>query len=210
MERGLRISHYVERTKVLGPFVRSALWVQGCCFSCEGCMAREMHAGEGRVVSAAALASSLLFIEGVEGVTVSGGEPFLQGEALSALLLEIKSRRDYGVIVYTGFVYEDLAERARGDDAIRSLLTLTDLLIDGPYVLELDDGYPYRGSSNQRFIPLSDRYAEIFDEYYNSCRGRKIEINFSRGGTTLVGVPSKSGLDSWRRVRNTRGYLRHG
>jgi anaerobic ribonucleoside-triphosphate reductase activating protein len=206
----LRISHYVEHTRVLGPFLRSALWVQGCCFSCEGCMAREMHDGEGTKVSCAALASALSSVAGTEGITVSGGEPFLQAGALAVLLGEIKARRDYGVIIYTGFVYEDLLTRSEGEEGIAGLLRLTDLLIDGPYRAELDDGRPYRGSANQRFIRLSERYAGVFGTYYNDGDGRKIEVNFSGTGTTLVGVPSKSGLDAWRRLQDTRGWLRHG
>ncbi|MDR2136845.1 MAG: radical SAM protein [Synergistaceae bacterium] len=206
----LHISHYVERTHVLGPFSRSALWVQGCCFSCEGCMAREMHDGEGTRVDCGTLASALSAVAGTEGITISGGEPFLQAGALAVLLHKIRAQRDYGVIIYTGFLYEDLLNRSQKESGISRLLDLTDLLIDGPYEAELDDGKPYRGSSNQRFVRLSERYANVFEAYYNDAQGRKMEINFSRAGTTFVGVPSKSGLDAWRRIRSTRGCLRHG
>jgi anaerobic ribonucleoside-triphosphate reductase activating protein len=173
-------------------------------------MAREMHDGEGVKIGCAALASAFSSAAGTEGITISGGEPFLQAEALAVLLREIRERRDYGVILYTGFVYEDLLTRSEENNGVGGLLDLTDLLIDGPYRAELDDGRPYRGSSNQRFVRLSERYADVFDTYYNDGEGRKIEVNFSGTGTTLVGVPSKSGLDAWRRLQNTRGWLRHG
>jgi anaerobic ribonucleoside-triphosphate reductase activating protein len=173
-------------------------------------MAREMHDGEGVKVDCAALASKLSSVSETEGITISGGEPFLQAGALAVFLREIKERRDYGVILYTGFVYEDLLTRSEEDRGLAALLGLTDLLIDGPYKPELDDGRPYRGSSNQRFVQLSERYADVFDTYYNGSEGRKIEVNFSGTGTTLVGVPSKSGLDAWRRLQNARGWLQHG
>jgi anaerobic ribonucleoside-triphosphate reductase activating protein len=153
----------------------------------------------------AALAEALLSVEGTEGVTISGGEPFLQAEALRRVLLAIKEKADYGVIVYTGFTLEEL--RAENDPERTLLLREIDLLIDGRYVAELDDGRPYRGSSNQRLHRLSGRYSDVFDAYYNADHGRKVEINVGVGRTTLVGVPSKSERAAWERLKDAGGSL---
>ena len=203
----LTISHYVERTKVLGPYERSALWVSGCCFSCEGCMA----AFSDNIVTeteALSLAERLSEIDDAEGVTISGGEPFLQSEPLAEFIERIKEKRDYGAILYTGFTYEELTARGKNEPEIAKLLGMIDILIDGPYIASLDDGKAYRGSSNQRIMQLSGRYSRVFDEYYSSPK-RRTEINFTRRATFLVGVPSKDGLAAWEEMRKTRGYLKH-
>lgn len=138
----------------LGPGVRYALWVQGCPRRCPGCVAPEAQALDGGTeLETGALAWEIL-LSGAEGLTISGGEPFLQAEALAKLIRTVRRKRDLGVIVYTGYRYEELL----ADPAARALLEETDLLIDGPYVKELDDGKSLRGSSNQRVIPLTERY----------------------------------------------------
>ena len=62
------------------------------------------------------------------------------------------------VITYTGFLYEDLEKKGLTDPFVKGLLSVTDLLVDGPYIEELRSlDLPFRGSSNQRLIPLSGR-----------------------------------------------------
>ena len=140
--------------RTLGPGVRYALWVQGCPRRCPGCVAPEAQALDGGTeLETGALAWEIL-LSGAEGLTISGGEPFLQAKALAGLIRTVRRKRDLGVIVYTGYLYEELL----ADPAARALLEQTDLLIDGPYVKELDDGKSLRGSSNQRVIPLTERY----------------------------------------------------
>lgn len=147
--------------RTLGPGVRYALWVQGCPHRCLGCVAPEAQALDGgTALETAALAWEIL-LSGVKGLTISGGEPFLQPKALAELIRTVRRRRDLGVIVYTGYLYEELL----ADPAARALLEETDLLIDGPYVKALDDGKSLRGSSNQRVIPLTERYRGALSLY---------------------------------------------
>lgn len=192
----LLISHYVKKTKVLGPYLRSALWVHGCPFSCPGCLASQMNVREPENVSPDSLADIFSSEDGTEGITISGGEPFMQPGPLAKMLELIKAKRDYGVIIYTGYTIEKLKEK--NDPDTEKLLGLTDILIDGNYVKELDDGVPYRGSSNQRILMLSDRYADVFEEYYLKAGKRNIEIDIEAKKVYLVGVPSEHGLKVWR------------
>ncbi|MCI8306749.1 MAG: radical SAM protein [Lachnospiraceae bacterium] len=197
------ISHFVLSTKVLGPYVRSALWVHGCCFDCEGCIAGEMNRQISDLREIAELAGYFSDIDDTEGITVSGGEPFLQAAALYEMIDLIQAKRDYGVIIYTGFEYEEL--RNSGDMSVRRLLACTDILIDGRYVKSLDDGKAYRGSSNQRIIQLSDRYKDVFETYYFENNKRNIEIDVEEKNVYLVGVPSKYGLETWRKFKKKAG-----
>ena len=68
------------------------------------------------------------------------------------------------------------------------LLAETDLLIDGPYVRELDDGRSLRGSSNQRVLPLTDRYASVLGLY--GAEGRRREVFNYPSGVFEVGIPN--------------------
>lgn len=154
---------------VLGPGVRYVLWVQGCDQRCTGCVAESAWNMElGSPIEIGALAFEIALSK-ADGITISGGEPFLQAEELAKMLDIVASKKDMGVIVYTGYKYEELLKKK---DA-KMLLSKIDLLIDGPYIQELDDGGSLRGSSNQRVISLTDRYKENLKEYGSSMRKRE-------------------------------------
>ena len=88
-----------------------------------------------------------------DGITVTGGEPFLQPKGLLALLQRLKARGVH-VVVYTGFTLEALVGRLEPE--IREVLQLTDILVDGPFVARLADGAgEWRGSRNQRVIDMA-------------------------------------------------------
>ncbi len=197
----LSISHYVDETKVLGPYNRSALWVRGCCFDCLGCIAKEMNREAPNIVNLYQLADHFSSLEGTEGITISGGEPFLQSEALYDMVAEIRKKRDYGVIVYSGFTLEELQSKAENDESVKKFLNQIDILIDGRYDQSKDDGRPYRGSENQRIITLTDRYKDIYNEYYVECNKRNLEIKVTPNNIYMVGVPSKHGLETWKELK---------
>lgn len=190
----------VENTTVLGPFHRAVLWVHGCCFDCEGCLAENYRNGPFLSASPRELADWFLGT-GVEHITISGGEPFLQAEALARMIAFIRESRDVGVMIYSGFTYEELLHRAGNDPGVKSLLAAADLLIDGRYDSSLDDGRPFVGSSNQRIIPLTDRYRPVIDGYFFSDGGRKIQLRLEKDQTLLIGVPSKDQRAMWEHLK---------
>ncbi|MDR2174927.1 MAG: radical SAM protein [Synergistaceae bacterium] len=192
---------------MLGPFVRSAVWVQGCPFACKNCMSPEMREfGAGRVLSCGELAGLLLGFGG-EGVTFSGGEPFAQAGAAARVIGLVREKADYGAIVYSGYTLEELSARAERDAGVAALLGAADILIDGPYREELDDGRPYRGSSNQRILPLTGRYEAVLDAYYRAPHGRRAEISLGPGRVTLTGVPSAEMFEAWKKMRASKGVF---
>ena len=98
----LNIYNFIESTKTLGPFNRFALWTQGCNFSCVGCMTPDSQSLEGGVkISVEDMTQTILNTPNIEGITISGGEPFLQAKALYHLLSLVREKRDFGVIIYT-------------------------------------------------------------------------------------------------------------
>ncbi len=188
---------------VLGPFTRSVIWVSGCCFDCEGCLAKDFRHRQGTEISVSEMSDWILCRDDIEGITISGGEPFLQADALAQMIAMVRQKRDLGVIIYSGFTYGALQERARTDPGTDALLKCADILIDGPYRKELDDNRPYVGSSNQNIILLTDRYREVWEEYYLSKKGRDVQFILADGKSLMAGVPGKEQEQLWRNLNRT-------
>ena len=177
----IKLYMLVPHTEALGPGKRFAIWVQGCNKRCKGCIAPEAwDVNGGYEKDVAELAEEIINTSDIEGITISGGEPFLQQEALCDLIKLVQSQRDLSIIIYTGMLYEEVAET--------ELASLCDIIIDGEYVEELNDNKSLRGSSNQKVICLTDRYKSIMDKHYEIV-GRKIEFTVTDGSVTMVGIP---------------------
>lgn len=189
----LKVYHHIASTKTLGPYNRFALWVSGCEFNCPNCMtpdAQPLDSGE--QINIKILAETIKNTKNIEGLTITGGEPFLQAKELNKLLDEIQ-KLDLGIIVYTGYTKEKLVEK--NDVQINLLLNRTDLLIDGLYIDELNVNDTLKGSSNQIIHKLSNRYHNIFDRTYNHKK-RDIEIHFNNDDIMVVGIPKKNMLSN--------------
>ena len=173
----------IQTTQALGPGKRFAIWVQGCNKRCRGCVAPDAwDINGGYEKDVAELAEEIINTPNIEGITLSGGEPFLQQEALCDLIKLVQSQRDISAIVYTGMLYEEVSET--------KLASLCDIIIDGEYVEELNDNKSLRGSSNQKVISLTNRYRDMIKEYYGVV-GRKIEMHIQHNTTNIVGIPIK-------------------
>ena len=135
-----------------GPGIRTTYFAQGCPHHCEGCHNPETwDFGVGTPMETEALAAIARANPLCRGVTFSGGEPFAQAEAF-AELAEILKGEGYEVASYSGYTFEQLLQ---GTPAQRRLLSLLDVLVDGPFVLarrSLD--LVYRGSDNQRILDV--------------------------------------------------------
>ena len=174
----MRIHRIIERTRAEGPGARLAVWAQGCKSACAGCYARELWDMSGGVEMSADEIISCMgkARNGIEGITLLGGEPFLQAGELSTVAAAAQEQ-GLSVITFTGFVYEELISGGIPDAP--ALLTQTDLLIDGPYLESLRDfSRPLAGSKNQRFLFLTDRYS-MEDIWANPNR---IEIRMDKNG----------------------------
>lgn len=198
----IRISWCVERTARLGPHNRFALWVQGCLRNCVGCISPDMQQLDGGRAADIDYLAELMINSDTEGVTISGGEPFYQADKLLALLNIVKSKRDdYGVIIYSGFTYDQLINSA--EQAVAELLARhTDLLIDGEYMQALDDDYGIRGSSNQRFVFLTERYAP-FESRLGEGAARQADFFLRENNRIqMVGVPSQATKKAIAKINN--------
>jgi anaerobic ribonucleoside-triphosphate reductase activating protein len=150
----IRIANYIQDSIVDGYGLRFTIFFQGCklkCFNCHNPLTWPLDGGY--LIEIEEIMNLIKGNKLLSGVTISGGEPFLQKESLLDLVKEIK-KVNLNIIVYTGFIYEDLIQS--NDKCINDILALADILIDGPFVQDLKSlELRFRGSSNQRAINLS-------------------------------------------------------
>lgn len=151
----MRVAQIIQDTYVDGPGQRVALFTQGCSVHCRGCQNAHLWPTDGGEALPVAHLAERLLSTGLP-VTITGGEPTDQADALAQLLrLLCAASPDLHIILYSGRTFEQLLERA--EPAILEALNLADVLVDGPYIADLDHpGLQYRGSANQRVIDLPE------------------------------------------------------
>jgi anaerobic ribonucleoside-triphosphate reductase activating protein len=137
-------------------------------------------------------------LDRVEGITLLGGEPLAHARGAVTLARAV---RDMGlsVMVFTGYLLEEA--RRTHDPAVSELLSLTDILIDGPYIRELPDRLRrWIGSSNQRIHFLTNRY-HADDPRWR--RPNTLEIRLVEGEITVNGFPAQHARGVWQRLTVT-------
>lgn len=140
-----------------GPGIRTAYFCQGCPHHCEGCHNPETWSFDGGTpMDTGTLADIARSNPLCKGVTFSGGEPFAQAEGF-AELAELLKADGCEIAAYSGYTFEQLLN---GTDAQKKLLSLLDVLVDGPFLLaERSLELCYRGSANQRIIDVQKSLA---------------------------------------------------
>ncbi len=147
----IRIFGIVKESIVDGVGIRLAIFTQGCCHRCKGCHNPGSHSLDGGKLYETEDIIAMMNNPLLDGITLSGGEPFLQAEACKALA-EAAHERGLTVWCYTGFTYEQIDREGLVD---ASLLDRVDVLVDGRFEIEkrsLD--LLFRGSLNQRLIDV--------------------------------------------------------
>ncbi|HFE45704.1 MAG TPA: radical SAM protein [Nannocystis exedens] len=158
----LQIAHIVAITEAEGPGRRFALWVQGCSLHCPGCCNPELFpAVGGQMLAVDDILSQLRQAareHRVDGMTVVGGEPLEQLEALTALVVGTRSL-GLGSIVFTGYTWNEATLRP----GFARLQAALDTLVSGRFDARLREppvgGRRFIGSTNQTLHHLSERYA---------------------------------------------------
>lgn len=153
----LRVHATEPRSRANGPGARFVVWMQGCTLGCAGCFNPATHpATGGREITVDALAAELATAKaaGVEGLSLSGGEP-LQQAAASAALLDVARALGMSTLAFSGYTLDEI--RALPDGP--AVLARLDVLIDGRYVSTERLASGLRGSANQRIQLLTSRYS---------------------------------------------------
>ena len=152
----LRIHSTVERSQANGPGVRAVIWVQGCPFRCPGCFNPGLKDPTGgREVAVDALFQWIRSVKGIEGISISGGEPTEQIPGLLALLERIRKETGLSVLLFSGRTMKDILCLPQG----KRLISFIDVLVDGPYDPSCANPFgTWPSSANQTVHILSPRY----------------------------------------------------
>ncbi len=150
----LRISGIIDESITDGPGYRFTVFTQGCPHHCQGCHNPQTHDfSGGKEIDTEVLLPVIKGDPLLDGVTFSGGEPFVQAEPLADLAEKVK-QLGLNVWVYSGWTYEEL--KAMNQPAVDRLLAACDVLVDGRFeISQKSIALWYRGSKNQRLVDLN-------------------------------------------------------
>jgi len=185
------IARILSPVHSLGPGDRVCLWTQGCKKRCKGCISPELQPYSGNEIDEDVLAKILIQVarkNNCTGITISGGDPLEQSQALLKLLTLLRNEFD-DILVYTGFELQDIQDGLVGIEA-KKCLDYLDVLIDGKYIDELNyKDCVLRGSSNQNIHFITKGLAPIYAEYMK--QGRILESFVHNQNTIVTGIFNK-------------------
>jgi anaerobic ribonucleoside-triphosphate reductase activating protein len=195
---------------VLGPGRRIGLWVQGCAIHCRGCVSQDTWPRDpSKTIAVQDILAWCRRVTGdtLDGVTISGGEPFEQPSGLRALLAGLHGWRratglDFDILCYSGYPLKTL-EREHG-----KLLALLDAIIPEPYADGLPQGNVWRGSRNQPLVPLSERGRVRFERYVDAeadAGGKRMQAAVEGGRVWMIGIPGRGDMAAVEALCASRG-----
>ncbi|WP_236608525.1 4Fe-4S single cluster domain-containing protein [Spiroplasma taiwanense] len=177
---------FLMNSEIEGPGIRFVIWFQGCNIGCKGCSNQELLALDKKMF----MPTTYIFEKileakskfNIEGVTLLGGEPFLQPDGLSELVIWCQ-KNGLTVICFTGYIYEKLLEE------YSEILTKIDILIDGPFIMKLlDRKRRLVGSKNQRVIKITDKYkdCDYFEQPHSEAEIQIYNNRLSLNGDGVI------------------------
>ena len=153
----IRVLSVLHDTTVDGPGFRTSIYCAGCGHHCPGChnpQSWDFDGGEERSVDD-------LMAEITEDpfadVTFTGGDPLYQAATFTELARRIKQETNKNIWCYTGFLFEDIRDKAQ----FQELFNHIDVIVDGRFDLsQRNEDLPFRGSANQRIIDVQKSLRE--------------------------------------------------
>lgn len=208
MKIAINKAHYP--VTVLGYGQRIGIWTQGCSIHCKDCISQDTwDSTPDKEIEVEILLQWCQKVgeAGIDGITVSGGEPFKQPEALALFLKGIRKwanelSHPIDILCYTGLSFKDV-KKHHG-----SLLDLMDAVISEPFVHTLPVA-SLRGSANQNIISLStlgqERYANI--DASHSMTGKRFQVSVDEDHIWFVGIPERGEMQKIETECRKNGVL---
>lgn len=170
----IRLAAYLQPDSIVdGEGIRTVVWTQGCPHNCLGCHNPETHdINGGALVDLKEVYDIIDSLEGQDGITFSGGDPFMQPKECSEIAKYARSK-GLNIWSYTGYTFENLLVLSEKKTEIMDFLKELDVLVDGKFELAKKSyNCIFRGSSNQRIIDvkksLKDKKVILVDKYQES------------------------------------------
>ena len=184
----MQIDRMYYPVRTLGYGTRFGIWTIGCPRRCPNCSNPELQNPNSKKCIEVSSILSLIsqYKEKIDGVTITGGDPFMQADALRELLIDIEGLGILDTLVYTGYTLDEI----KSDYKMNQILAHVGVLVDGPYIDALNDNKSIRGSSNQHIIVLResliDRYRDV--DNWN----RKSQTIYTDNSLYSIGIPHKA------------------
>lgn len=187
----------------LGPGRRIGLWFQGCSIKCPGCISIDTWAQHtGRVPVSDVIDRVAALARQADGLTVSGGEPFDQPDALTKILTAWRGLTSRSVLLFTGKEFVDI------ETWLAVNPNLVDAVVAGPFRSDLPQTVALRGSDNQTLHILTPLGEELrtFDRLLDA-RDRKLDVMFDADGDAwFAGIPARGDVGRLRRALADAGH----
>lgn len=189
----------------LGYGRRVGIWFQGCSIRCPGCINRDTWetTTDHEIDTHELITGCSEWLTLSDGVTISGGEPFDQPDALSVLIEAIRTRSRGDILVYSGYNLERLRQH------FPDILNQIDVLISEPYLSSCGDSLVLRGSDNQRVTLLTSlagrRYPQDIDHVEWSDL-RRLDVTTTENEAWLAGIPRKGEMARLKAKLKSLGY----
>jgi len=209
----LRLSRIHYPVTALGPGRRLGMWVQGCPLACRGCMSRDTWSPTGGsevAIGELVAAWRDAIADDADGLTVSGGEPLAQPAAVSEFLTaaaEVRAAagRELDILLYTGYELDELG-RAESD-----VVGLADAVVTGRFDVARPTDLIWRGSANQRLVPLTELGRSRYGPYLDHVPDRApMQFSVDDNDVRFVGVPRRGDLARLERAMVRRGVHLEG
>jgi anaerobic ribonucleoside-triphosphate reductase activating protein len=171
----------------LGPGRRIGVWFQGCSIACKGCISPDTWSTNVGWTSVDKVAAALkAWASTADGLTVTGGEPFDQPEALAALLSAWQAMSEADVLIFTGY------ELPRVQPVVDACDGLIDAIVSGPFDRHATQHLALRGSDNQSLHILTERGAKFGAfERRRGAADRRLDLMLdAEGGAWFAGIPT--------------------
>jgi anaerobic ribonucleoside-triphosphate reductase activating protein len=196
-----RVHHPVT---TLGPGRRVGVWFQGCSVRCPGCISPDTWEPGRSLTSVGELVDALSCLSPIsDGLTVSGGEPFDQPEALAELLTAWRAITSADVLVFTGHPFARLA------DWLTLHPGLIDALVAGPFLKDASQSLALRGSDNQTLHLLTSLGRRNFASYERRATRADLRLDAmfdADGGVWFAGIPARGDFDRLRQRLRASGH----
>lgn len=179
----IRLHRIYYPVTTLGPGRRLGIWVQGCGRQCDGCLSPEMQPHIGTPIPLERIFEQIPSDLCPEGLTISGGEPFDQPQAVYEIICWFLSKYGSDILIYTGYTLAEL--QARRDSATNLVLSHVAAVVDGPYKKQYDFGRGWMGSENQTLHVF--RHAERYRDFRTAPRS--LQAIQEKERLLFIGIP---------------------
>lgn len=133
----INIHQLLPNSEVNGPGKRFVVWLQGCPLNCPGCFNPLTHGSQGILMKISDLAKQINQTKDIRGLTLSGGEPLFQLDAIKQLIRLTDKRLD--ILLFSGYSWNEVVN----DEAKKQVLQMVDAALLGRYNQKLS--HPFRG-----------------------------------------------------------------